>query len=463
MSRGVGNGGTVALEEQINAMSVRGATQSNIHRPSNWVIPTPNNSVRGLTYEVDSEGTHGWYMHGEKVPDVYTPNSGNRGSNYRVTKSDNQDSDLSANLVMNIVNDLITPFHYQISHFFTLLLVITNAERWLKTLGCFSHIRLIPNESTNVTIDTNSYSTPIWSDDMYIGSIERESSIVCYTLLKSTDTSSSTSSTISNLTSTSNNSSTVTTSTSSSNIQSTVTVSINNQPPCEFANTTPEIEEADKDVFNMQKLAKPASIGIIIAALQNAQFRSDELATLDEEVLNNLLIMAAEVTDKVLDTKHLKNKSKKTLDVSSVVLSVGHSDISTNCIPDKVSQNEVDESVEKTPTPTTIISSETVSSPEEHGPFREYIDKTRQNNFEVLHQDVTKFIRDTDETSVFKDTSGPKTEKDIAAELRKNIISGKTPQLGKQISSRESSTSKNMSAPTNTLVKHTAANPNVTS
>jgi len=81
----------------------------------------PNNPHKNLTYEIEPNGNHGWFINGERIAEQggagQPLGNGNQGASRDDVRDSENNSHLSANLAFEVINDIITPFVYTASYY----------------------------------------------------------------------------------------------------------------------------------------------------------------------------------------------------------------------------------------------------------------------------------------------------------------------------------------------------------
>jgi len=88
---------------------------------NNFVVPMPNNPHKNLTYEIEPNGNHGWFINGERIAEQGGAGqpfgNGNQGARRDDVRDSGNNNHLSANLAIEVINDIITPFVYTASYY----------------------------------------------------------------------------------------------------------------------------------------------------------------------------------------------------------------------------------------------------------------------------------------------------------------------------------------------------------
>ena len=85
---------------------------------NNFVVPMPNNPHKNLTFEIEPNGYHGWFMNGERIQEPVGMGQQSHPTGRRDDVRDTgSNSHLSANLAIEVINDIITPFVYKASYY----------------------------------------------------------------------------------------------------------------------------------------------------------------------------------------------------------------------------------------------------------------------------------------------------------------------------------------------------------
>jgi len=85
---------------------------------NNFIVPMPNNPHNNLTFEIEPNVYHGWFMNGVRIQEPVgigqpgQPNVRRRGD----VRDTGNNCHLSANLAIEVINDIITPFVYTASY-----------------------------------------------------------------------------------------------------------------------------------------------------------------------------------------------------------------------------------------------------------------------------------------------------------------------------------------------------------